>query len=165
MTKWALAVPSSDVAPGLIAPGAAIRPASVKGGGTVPVEKFVNGLSCSVMKTNELALDVQVPPPLLHAGMIYLKDPLGGDRKAAVAGLAVRGTLAAELCGEVRVGLGSVAPTSLGAPPAEEVFQGGSFGDDPVEETTEEEARAGAPTPDIRAPAGYRREIVKENPS
>lgn len=155
------ASPSADTLPPLIADGAAVKVFGPQGERIIPLEEFFIGPGKTVMARDEVLTEIVVPAPLPHTGKVYIKH---GRRKAmelATVGVAVALTLAGEVCQEVRIVLGAVAPTPLRARQAEAVLRG-QVGDEVSISAAAEAAQAESrPISDVRSSAEYRREMVR----
>ncbi|MCX6348014.1 MAG: xanthine dehydrogenase family protein subunit M, partial [Candidatus Aureabacteria bacterium] len=65
-------------------------------------------------------------------------------------------TLSNDICTDVRIGLGSVAPTAIRARKAEDIMKGQAITDEIVKKAAEAAAGEARPIDDIRAYAQYR---------
>ena len=63
---------------------------------------------------------------------------------------------------KARIALGAVAPTPIRVPSAEKVLEGMILDTETVQESAELAAQACQPISDLRASAGYRREMVNQ---
>jgi carbon-monoxide dehydrogenase medium subunit len=118
------------------------------------LENFFTGPGKTVLRPDELVTELVVPPPPPRTGKAYIKH---GRRKAmelATVGVAVTLTRG----GDVKIVLGAVAPTPMRARRAEEVLK-----NDPkaVEKAGQAAADESRPISNVRASAGYRREMVR----
>ena len=155
------AVPSADMAPGLIVLGASLKIASTKGERTVAVEDFFTAPAETVLAGNELVVEVQVPSPPPHTGMVYIKHTLRAAMDLAIVGVATLITLDGNVCREVKIGLGAVAPTPIRATKAEAILKGKPFNAELVKEAAEMACQACSTISDIRASSEYRDEMVR----
>jgi len=154
------ASPSADTSPPLIADGATVTIYGPGGERVVPLERFFTGPGATVLERSELVTRIVVPPPPSHTGKCYLKH---GRRKAmelATVGVAVTLTLERERCREIRIVLGAVAPTPIRAPAAEAALRGGALDDARIEAAAQAAMGECRPISNVRASAGYRREMV-----
>jgi carbon-monoxide dehydrogenase medium subunit len=78
----------------------------------------------------------------------------------ATVGVAVWLTLAGNVCQEVRLVLGAVAPTPLRVQAAEVVLRGQFLTESLIAEVAEIAMQTARPIDDVRASAAYRREMV-----
>lgn len=155
------AVPSADMAPGLIVLGANMKIANIKGERTIAVEDFFAGPSESVLAHDELVVEVQVPSPPPHSGMIYLKHTIRAAMELAIVGVATLITLKDGVCSEAKIALGAVAPTPIRATEAESVLRGKPFSAKLVRQAAEAASKEARPISDFRASAEYRKEMVR----
>jgi len=78
-----------------------------------------------------------------------------------IVNVAIGLNLEQGICKELRIALGSVAPTPIRARQAEKRMGGKRFTRELVEEVAELGAQESNPIDDLRASAAYRREMVK----
>ena len=154
------AVPSADMAPGLIVLGASLKIASTSGERTVAVEDFFTAPRESVLTPDELVVEVQVPNPPPHCGMVYAKHTTRAAMELAIVGVATLIALQDGLCTEVKIALGAVAPTPMRVNKAEALLKGKPFDAELVKEAAELACQACSTISDIRGSAEYRDEIV-----
>jgi len=150
------ASPSADTLPPLIADGAQVV---IHGGGgdrLVALEDFFTGPGKTVLKPEELVTEIRVPAPAPRTGKVYLKH---GRRKAME--LATVGVAVSLSASEIRIVLGAVAPTPIRARRAEELLRGKTLNDVLIEKAAEAAAGESAPISNVRASAGYRRDMVR----
>ncbi len=155
------ASPSADTPPPLIAAGASARLYGPAGERTVLLEDFFIGPGQTVLQPGELVVEFIVPPPPPHTGQVYLKHGRRRAMELATVGVAVAMTLAGEVCREVRIVLGAVAPTPLRARQAEAVLRGQRLDEPLIEAAAETAMQESKPISDVRASAAYRREMVR----
>lgn len=155
------AVPSADMAPGLLVLGGTLRLVSRAGERSVLLQDFFSGPAKTAMRPDELALEVRVPDLPERSVSLYLKHTLRGAMELAIVGVAVLVTLDDGLCKEVKIALGAVAPTPMRAFEAEVLLKGKPLEPDVMERAAGMASRSCAPISDIRAPADYRREMVR----
>lgn len=159
------ASPAAEFAPVLLTLGASVQCARRGGDRLVPIEEFFVGPGKSVLRDDEMLTDVLVPPVPAGAAGIYLKHSLR-PMEVAIASVAVVVRLDGEICRDIRIALGAVAPTPLRARKAEAALQGKSLdGRCNDGELFEEVARIAAgeslPINDLRASTLYRRKVVE----
>jgi carbon-monoxide dehydrogenase medium subunit len=113
------------------------------------------------MAQAKVLTEIAVPAPPPHTGKVYIKH---GRRKAmelATVGVAVTLTLAADICQEVRIVLGAVAPTPLRARQAEAVLRGKVVDEATIGAGAQAAQAESRPISDVRSSAEYRREMVR----
>ncbi len=156
------AVPSADSASPLIGLSAQAKIVGPSGERVVPLEDFFTGLGKTVLKKGELLVEIQVPVPPPETKGVYLKRTRSAV-DLAVVGVAVVITLEPdEVCKDIKIVLGSVAPTPMRAYSAEKIIRGKRTDEAIIEKcaqaaSDEAHPRAGS----IRAPAEYKKAIVK----
>jgi carbon-monoxide dehydrogenase medium subunit len=155
------ASPSADTLPPLIADGASVSIYGPDGERSVVLEEFFTGPGRTVLKPNEIVTEIRVPPPPPHTGSVYIKH---GRRKAmelATVGVAVALTIERELCREIRIVLGAVAPTPIRARQAEAVLRNGPLERHLLEKAAQAAVNESTPVSNVRGSAEYRREMVR----
>lgn len=155
------ASPSADTPPPLITDGAAVRLYGPTGERVLPLEEFFIGPGRTVLEPGELVIELMVPSPPPHTGKVYLKHGRRRAMELATVGVAVTLTLANNICQEVRIALGAVAPTPIRAREAEAVLRGQVIVDDLIDKAAEVAMHESRPISDVRSSAEYRREMVK----
>lgn len=155
------ASPSADTPPPLIADGAFITLGNGTAAREMLLEDFFLGPGKTALQPGELALAIRVPPPPVRCGRIYIKH---GRRKAmelATVGVAVSIALdASGRCTEARIALGAVAPVPIRAPEAERALVGSKLDATALQLAATLAMQASKPISNVRASAGYRREMV-----
>ena len=150
------ASPSADTLPPLIADGAQVVIHGGNGKRQVALEDFFTGPGKTVLEPDELVTELRVPPPAPRTGKAYIKH---GRRKAmelATVGVAV--SLSAK---DIRIVLGAVAPTPIRARRAEALLRGKTLNHELIAKAAEAAAGESTPISNVRASAGYRREMVR----
>jgi carbon-monoxide dehydrogenase medium subunit len=154
------ASPSADTLPPLIADGATVGIHGPAGERSVALEAFFTGPGKTVLAPGELVTAVVVPPPPPRTGKHYLKH---GRRKAmelATVGVGVTLTLDGEVCREIRIALGAVAPTPVRARQAEDALCGRTLDGATIEAAARIAMGECRPISNVRGSADYRREMV-----
>jgi CO/xanthine dehydrogenase FAD-binding subunit len=160
------ASPAGDAHPPLLATGASVEVASVRGSRAVPVEEFFTGPKRHVLEPDELINAFVVRPATGPQQFCKV-----GTRNAMVIAVA---SFALSLDPEKRsvgTGVGSAAPTPVRAKRAEEFLEGelasGALWDAPrplperlVARFSELVASAASPIDDVRGTAAYRRRAL-----
>lgn len=153
------ASPSADTAPPLLVLGAKLKLAGKGEERTVMLEDFFIDSFKTVLKETELLTEIQVPNLPKHSGGSYLWLPKITAVDETLVGVAVVMVLdsADKVCTEVRIGLGSVAPTPIRAKKAEEFLQGKRIEDGLFAQAGQIASNESSP----RSRAEYRSEMVK----
>ena len=142
----------------------------------LPLAEFFIGPGKTARAHDEVLAEIHVPP---LGGLPVDGSPSGGDgvtrsgsaylrlefrRAMEIAIVGVSAALGLDAAGTIRicrVALTAVAPVILRAPEAEAVLLGTSGDEQSLARAGELAAAASAPIDDVRAPALYRREMVK----
>jgi xanthine dehydrogenase YagS FAD-binding subunit len=110
--KCVMAHPS-DMAPALVALKAKAIIAGREGERQTPVEDLFSGpnhIQETVLKADELLLGVQVPNPKGQNFQLFLKRGIRRSSDFALASVAVAAQMSGEICQQIRIVLGGVAP-------------------------------------------------------
>lgn len=158
------ASPAAEFAPALLTLGASVKCVGRQGERLVPLDGFFLSPGKSALRQDEILTEVLVPNLPPHAEAIYLKHSLR-RMDVSIAGAAVFVDFDGDVCREVRIALGSVAPTPFRAKTAEETIRGQRLtGEREESDLLEEVARVASgessPIDDIREYAVYRKKIV-----
>lgn len=153
------ASPAADSIPPLWVLGASCELQNTSGKREISIEEFFTGPGETVMKPDEIMVGIRVRKAPSGARWFYLK--LGQRRAMAIAKVSVA-LLAQcrETLRDVRIALGAVAPTVVGAPETAAFLEGRR----PDEATIREAARMVqtecTPIADVRSTARYRCQMV-----
>lgn len=161
------ASPANDCITPLWALDARLALRSARGERVLPLADFYRGVRRTVLAPDEMVTDVAFPA--LGPGRRGAFVKLGLRRTHAVAVVNAAAVLAfdGDVATSARITLGSVAPTIVRAPEAEEVLVGSAWNDDQeawtarIAEASGLAACAAAPIDDVRGSAGYRQEMVR----
>lgn len=157
------ASPAADSAPPLIALGATLKLISFARERIIPAEKFFNGPGKTVLLVGEVLSEIQVPTPPPHTGLTYIKMPARTAVDIAAVGVAVSITINLEnqICRDVKIVLGAVAPTPIRAKRAEEVIRGKKMEGNLIQKAAQLASEEAYPISDVRSSADYRVEMVE----
>jgi len=155
------ASPANDTISPLWALKARVKLVSQKGERVVSFPDFYQGVRRTAMRPDELLLEVIVPA--LPAGARGTFAKFGLRRAQAIAVLNVTAVLGwdGELVTLARITEGSVAPTIIRAPEAEEFLLGKPLTDQVIERAAVLAGQAARPIDDLRSPADYRTDMVR----
>jgi CO/xanthine dehydrogenase FAD-binding subunit len=121
----------------------------------VPYRDFHTGYKTSLLSPGELIAKIRLPRPL--PGVVSWWRKVGTRRAQAISKVAIAGWARPQGEGfEVRVALGSVAPTCVRCPSAEAAIAGKPLTAGLIEEAKTALARDIAPIDDIRSTREYR---------
>jgi len=152
------ASPSGDMAPSLLALEAQVKVMSPEGERTMPVQKVFAGPFKTALNPTDVVTEIYIPAlPPRSAGSYCWQPKITAVDETLVGAASVVTLTDRNVLKDVRIGLGSVAPTPMRAPRAEEFLKG-----KPIEDHLFAKAAtlaAGETQP--RSRADYRREMTK----
>jgi carbon-monoxide dehydrogenase medium subunit len=155
------ASPGADGSVALLALGARVKLASVRGERIVDLDTFFLDIGKTVLEPDELLTEVIVPARGEATRWTWHKL---GQRKAsvcAVISLAMALELEGDACSLVRIALGTVAPTPVLARMAGERLEGKTLTPALIEEAARTVSEALPERDGLRASAWYRRRICE----
>ena len=158
------ASPANDTIAPLMALGAHLRLASVRGERSVPLAEFYTGVRGTVMAPDEILVDIAFPALQPNQRGMFIKLGLRRAQAISVVNTAVLLTFAQDAPGKlerVAITLGAVAPTIVHAANAEVYLQGRELNPATIAHAAELAMQAARPIDDIRSSAAYRREMVR----
>lgn len=158
------ALPSAETAQALVALSAQVRIIGPGGERTLPLEGFFTGVGETLLKPNELLLEILVPKVAPHTSGMYIKHSARGAIDLAIVNIAVVMTMESDkkVCKDARIVLGAVAPTPLRARQAEDMLRGKKIDEaliDRAAQVASDEARPRVGS--IRGSFEYKKEMVR----
>jgi CO/xanthine dehydrogenase FAD-binding subunit len=154
------ASPAADSPPALVVYDAEIEIVSERGARWAGFAGFHSGYKQMDLRSDELIREIRLPRTMSAWKQYYRK--VGTRRAQAISKVCFAG--AARLEGgrvaDVRIALGSVAPTVVRAAETEKVLSGERIGAAVLRAAKESLAREIAPIDDVRSTARYRREVA-----
>lgn len=155
------AVPSADSPPALIVLDASAKIISASGERTMLLENFFTDAKKTVLNKDEMLMEIQVPRPRPRTGAAFSK--VGRTHvDIALVNVAIGLTLDKnEVCRDVKIVLGAVAPTPIRATKSEELLKGKSIDKILIEKVSQLSSEEIKPISDVRSSADYRRELSK----
>lgn len=150
------ASPAADGVPALLALGASVELASRLGPRVVPLENFILAPRRTVLRGDELALGLHLP----DRGGVSRFEKLGARAYLviSIAMVAVWLRLEGEVIAEACVAVGACGPRAVLLAELAEALVGQRCGSAEISPNL---LHALAPIDDIRAPAGYRMDVVR----
>jgi len=131
---------------------------------TVPLDRFFKGVHRTALNGG-LLVEVVVPAPAVPAGAraAFAFHKLGRLESDIAVVNAAAGVVVERsgVCRRARIALGAVAPTPLRARAAEARLEGKPFDAAAVAAAAAAAAAEAKPVTDVRATAGYRREMCR----
>lgn len=155
-------VPSMDSGPALIALEALVTVAGPRGYRQMPLADFFAGARQTVLKPDELLLEIVIPGKNLGKPADFLKFGLRKGQALALVNVAASLWVDwhEQRFVEPRIGLGAVAPTVIRATEAEAHLEGRGITAEAMAEAGYIAAREAKPISDFRASAAYRRDLI-----
>jgi len=154
------ASPAGDTIPPLMAFNASVKLANKEGTRSVLVEDFIIGTGETILKPDELVVQVNIPKINVNSGSAFSKKSrISAD--IAKINLAVWLEREGKICTDCRIVFGSVFFKTIRAKKAEELLRGQEVNPDliiKVAKKTSEEIR---PIDDIRSTAEYRNALAR----
>jgi xanthine dehydrogenase iron-sulfur cluster and FAD-binding subunit A len=154
------ASPANDTIPPLIALQAQVSLRSTSGERTVALRDFYLGVRNTVMRSDEMMVDIAFPAPSESARSTFIKLGLRRAQAISVVNAAVLVDLDGRQVRSAAIALGSVAPVILRATEAEAWLQGKTLNEEAIGRAAHLAAQAALPIDDLRASASYRRRMV-----
>jgi CO/xanthine dehydrogenase FAD-binding subunit len=157
------ASPSAEMAPALLALDAKAVICGMTGTRAIELSDFFLGPGSTVLGDGEVLTHLKIPLNRNRQGSVYYKLSTRKAMDLAFVGVAV--LLGLEGDGQIskaRIALGAVAPTPIRVPSAEKLLEGKVISLELARESAELAAQSCKPISDLRASAGYRREMVRE---
>jgi carbon-monoxide dehydrogenase medium subunit len=155
------ASPANDTITPLMALGAWVVLASVEGERKVMLKDFYTGVRKTVMKPDEMLVDIAFPALKKNQRGTFIKLALRRAQAISVINVAVALKLEAASVKSASITLGAVAPTIIHVEEAEKYLAGKELTEEVIAEAGKLAMEASRPIDDIRGSAAYRREMVR----
>jgi carbon-monoxide dehydrogenase medium subunit len=151
------ASPAAETAPVLNTLSARVKILSKDQERVVRLEEFFLGPGETVLRRDEILVEIQVPASPPNSTSVYLKH---GKRLSdiAIVGVALAITIDSNKCSDVKIALASAGPTPMRVKKAEALMIGEQIGEKLIEEVGKTVSEESRPIDDVRAYADYRRE-------
>ena len=155
------ASPANDTITPLIAMDARVKCKCVHGEREILLSDFYTGVRKTVLKPDEIVVDINFPALKPNQKGIFIKFALRKAQAISVLNLAMVLTLDGKVITHSAITLGAVAPTIIHALEAEKFLVGKNIGQDVnLESLALAASEAARPIDDIRGSARYRQKIV-----
>jgi len=154
------ASPAADSPPALLVYDTELELASARGSRWVPYHGFHTGYKQMVLRANELIRNIRLPREKKNWRQYYRKV---GTRKAQAISkvcLAAAAAIQGGTIRDIRIALGSVAPTVLRCARTESALRGQKLGAAAIHAAKAELSREIAPIDDMRSTANYRLRVA-----
>ena len=155
------ASPANDTITPLMALGAWVVLASVRGERKVMLQDFYTGVRKTVMQADEMLVNIAFPALKKSQKGTFIKLALRRAQAISVINVAVVLDMEAASVNSASITLGAVAPTIIHAAEAENYLAGKELTDEVIAEAGKLAMDASRPIDDIRGSAAYRREMVR----
>jgi carbon-monoxide dehydrogenase medium subunit len=155
------ASPANDTITPLMALGASVTLLSKHGARTVPLDGFYTGVRKTVMRADEMLVDISFPAMRQDQRGTFIKLALRRAQAIAVINVALVIGLDGDTVTSAAITLGAVAPTIIHASQAEQFMVGKVLEDETIQQAARLAMQAARPIDDLRASADYRREMVR----
>ena len=152
--------PAADLPPSLIAYGAELVIRSSSGERTLPLEELFIGPGITVLGADEMVEFILLKKQPGKSGSAYIKLGIRQTLEISIVNVAASITIENDAIKSARIVLGSVAPTPIRAPSAENALIGEKPSDALFAKVGEAAAADAKPIDDFRASATYRRDMV-----
>ncbi|MEM1179439.1 MAG: xanthine dehydrogenase family protein subunit M [Acidobacteriota bacterium] len=152
--------PANDHPATLLAYHATVVAQGPSGTRTIDIDDFFTGLFENSLADNELLTEIRVPAPRPGDGGAYVKfERKVGDY--AIGAVACQLRLEGDRIAAVRLGLTNVSPVPMRAVQAESELLGQSISEDRLEAAGQAAAAECDPSPDLRGPEDYKRDVIR----
>ena len=155
------ASPANDTITPLMALGASVTLQSANGTRSVKLQDFYTGVRKTVMRQDEMLVDISFPAMTSTQQGTFIKLALRRAQAISIINVAIILSIEADTVREASITLGAVAPTIIHATEAEVYLVGKQLTDDVIEEASRLTMNASKPIDDVRGSAAYRREMVR----
>lgn len=152
--------PIGDSMPLLIALGASVVLASVRGERELPLEDLYTGYRKNVMAPDEVLARIQVPRPKAHEQTRVYKISKRFDDDISAVCLAVCLVIEGGQVMSASIGAGGVAATPVRAQKTESVLTGQAWHEDTVQKAISALRTEFQPISDMRASSAYRTQVL-----
>jgi len=155
------ASPANDTITPLMALGAKVTLLSTSRERVVPLEQFYTGVRRTVMRPDEMLVDISFPALQVSQRGTFIKLGLRRAQAISLVDAAFLLTFQGGRLQKAVITLGSIAPTIIHAAQAEAYLVGRTLDENTIEESARLAEQAAHPIDDVRSSADYRSEMVR----
>ena len=157
------ASPAGDTLPALLVFDAQCKMVGPNGERWVPLDQFFQGPGSTVLNQGEILTELRLPPPSRNSGSLFIKHSPRGAMDISAVGVAAAVSLRdrGRVCADVKIALGSVAPTPIRAYSAENLLRGQTITPELLQAVAQEAQNLATPIDDVRATGAYRKQVVR----
>jgi xanthine dehydrogenase iron-sulfur cluster and FAD-binding subunit A len=154
------ASPANDTITPLMALGAKVLLRSLSGERFVPLDQFYTGVRKTVMRPDEMLVDISFPALQSNQRGTFIKFALRRAQAISLVDVAIILTFDNGTVTKAAITMGAVAPTIIHALEAEKFLVGKRLDDLVIEQAAQLVSNACRPISDLRSSAAYRKTIV-----
>jgi len=152
--------PANDHPATMLAYNATVVAKGTRGERKIAIDDFFTGLFENSMSEDEILTEIRIPKPGPNSGGAYTKlERKVGDY--AISAAAVQLRLTGDTIAEVRIGLTNVSAVPMRAKAAEAELAGKKISNAIIEAAGKAAAGECDPSPDLRGPIEYKRDITR----
>ncbi len=155
------ASPANDTITPLMGLSAEVKLRSLHGERVVPLKDFYTGVRTTIMRPDEMLIDVIFPSLQSNQRGTFTKLGLRNAQAISVVNISVILTVEDEQITDASITMGAVAPQIIHAHQAEELLVGRTLNDEAIEEAAILAQKEAAPINDLRGSSFYRKEMVR----
>lgn len=155
------ASPANDTITPLMGLSAEVKLRSLNGERVVPLKDFYTGVRKTVMRPDEMLVEIIFPAMLSNQRGTFTKLGLRNAQAISVVNVGVILTMEDERITDASITMGAVAPRIIHARQAEEFLVGLTLNDAAIQQAANLAQNEASPIDDLRGSAYYRKEMVR----